>query len=117
MKPEASERVFDLQVTIQTSFIDTLPSIHLLSPRIPSTSPILNIAHSEIHWAESHGAERIVLDIIMTVEERTLQTINSKYGFRDKLAGFSAPPGTISSVSSMKIDMERLAILQGEDLS
>jgi hypothetical protein len=45
----------------------------------------------------------------MTVEEHILRTINSKCGFRDNLADLSAPPGFISSVSSMLTDMEVLA--------
>ena len=67
------------------------------------------MAHFEIHSAESYRAERIVQGIFMTVEEHILRTINSKCGFRDNLAGLSTPPGTISSGSSMLIDMELLA--------
>jgi hypothetical protein len=67
------------------------------------------MAHSEIYPAESYGAERIVQDVVMTVEEHILRTINSKCVLSDNLAGLSALPGTISSGSSMLIDMELLA--------
>jgi hypothetical protein len=56
---------------------------------------------------ETQMGQRRLQDMVMTVEEHILRTINSKCGFKDNLAGRS--PGFIGSVSSMLIDMERLA--------